>query len=45
MGSKGRTLVKVNKGTITRTKMTRKHYLVGTVRNKATLARIAKLPG
>jgi hypothetical protein len=45
MGSKGGTLVKVNKGTTTRTKTTRKPYLVGTVGNKATLARIAELLG
>jgi hypothetical protein len=46
MGSKGGTLVKVNKGTTTtRTKTIRKPYLVGTVGSKATLARIADLLG
>ena len=43
MGSKGGTLVKVNKGIITRTRTTRKPYLVGTVGNKATLAKTAEL--
>jgi hypothetical protein len=46
MGSKGGTLVKVNKGTATtRTRTTRKPYLVGTLGSKATLARIADLLG